>query len=166
MTERRQGGCYCGAIRFACTTVQFTLMCHCSICRRLQSSADGACVSYVPVDDYEVTQGADQLTEYLSPKNYSRSFCKTCGTRVTISFEKSDVELPYVGVYTTLLDEVKDGGSPLSAELAPQVHCFYENRLRNVLDGKPKFADFPDDFGGSGKVFDDHGAVIKPANAG
>ena len=43
-----------------------------------------------------------------APLRYTRRFCSDCGSRVTISFEKSEIESPMVGVYTAALDEVRE----------------------------------------------------------
>lgn len=78
-----QGGCYCGSVRYEISSdPQFTMVCHCSICRRLQSSAMGAPATFFPVDGVKVTKGQEHLTEFLSPRRYSRAFCNKCGTRL------------------------------------------------------------------------------------
>lgn len=156
-----EGGCYCGALRFAAKgPVQFSMVCHCSICRSLQGSAFGALVSFFGADSFEITKGQDKAKEFLSPMSYTRRFCSDCGSRVTISFEKSEIESPMVGVYTTALDELRAGGAAVSDVFEPKYHAFYADRLYDISDGKPKFVDMAAEFGGSGKTLDDHGQPV------
>jgi len=156
-TKPHTGGCYCGAVRFeAQGPVQFSTVCHCSICRRLQASALGAPVTFFPAGSLKITQGADRVTEFYSPKKYSRPFCSVCGTRLSIGFERSDPPLPVVGVYTTLLDDVIEA-KRLEGPYVPANHIFYADRAYDVLDGKPKYVDSPASFGGSDQPLDDRG---------
>ena len=96
MSEQKhyEGGCYCGKVRFLIKgPATGTQICHCSICRRLQGASLGLIASFFPVDNFSVTAGGDQLTEYLSPLKYSRMFCKNCGTRVFIAFDKAEIDI-------------------------------------------------------------------------
>lgn len=159
-TKKYEGGCYCGKVRYeAAGPVQFSLACHCSICRRLHGSSFGSPVTFFEPGDFRFTAGEDSLREFQSPMKYSRCFCGECGTRVTIGFEKSEIDFPVIGVYTTGIDEVKQSGV-LSGEFVPTHHTFYADRTYDVLDGKPKYADMPAETGGSGKMLDDLGNPI------
>ena len=155
-----QGGCYCGSVRYEISSdPQFTLVCHCSICRRLQSSALGAPATFFPVEGLKVTEGEEHLTEFLSPRRFSRVFCNKCGSRLWSNMENSDLNLPMVAVYTTNLDENVHADG-LHREYEPSAHLFYANRLYDCLDGKPKFVDMAEDFGGSGEMLSDRGEPI------
>lgn len=157
-----EGGCYCGTIRFVAETEpQFTLVCHCSICRRLQGSAMGAPATFFPMEGFRVTRGEEYLREFLSPAKFSRMFCEKCGSRLWMGFEKCDLDIPMVAVYTTNLDEVMHADG-LHDVFEPAAHAFYANRLYDCLDGKPKFVDMAVDFGGSGKMLSDRGVPISP----
>ena len=158
--ERYEGGCYCGAVRYELTAPpQATMVCHCSICRHLNGSAMGSPATFFPVEGFRLTQGADHVSEFLSPAKFSRTFCELCGTRLWMGFEKSEFDIPMVAIYTTTLDQIVNGG-PLQAPFAPEQHAFYADRLYDCLDGKPKLVDMPEHFGGSGKMLDDRGNPI------
>lgn len=156
------GGCFCGAVRFSVSgPVVVTQTCHCSICRQLHGTSFGVAAACFGADKFEVTAGEDHLGEFMSPRNFSRMFCRDCGTRVFMKFDKADMEIPLVVVYPTLLDQVKAGGAPLPEELSPRQHVFYADRLYDINDGKAKIADAPKEFGGSGRLLNDDGSPIE-----
>ena len=159
-TEVYEGGCYCGAVRFiARPPVLSAQVCHCSTCRRLQSASLGVLACFFAKDALDFSAGKDKLAEYLSPKSYSRLFCTGCGTRIGLTFEKAPIAIPMVGLYPTVFDKVRDGGA-LPEELRPRMHIYYAERLFDILDGVDKFADTPEQWGGSGKRLDDRGAPL------
>lgn len=158
---RHEGGCHCGTVRFALEAPpQFTMVCHCSICRQLQGSALGAPATFFPAEGFHITAGSDFVSEFMSPRNYSRMFCSKCGTRLWMGFEKCDLDIPMVAVYTTNLDEVLHADG-LNGAFEPAGHAFYADRLYDCLDGKPKFVDMAADFGGSGQLLSDHGVPLE-----
>ncbi|MFN7673920.1 MAG: GFA family protein, partial [bacterium] len=57
----RTGSCHCGDVRFAVRTPDEVEVeaCNCSICART-----GFVHLIVPMDDFELTAGADKLTSY------------------------------------------------------------------------------------------------------
>ena len=74
--ERLAGGCNCGAVRFRVTVRRFdALDCNCSICRK-----KGFVHLIVPLDDFELTSGADQLATYeFNTRIAKHKFCRVCG---------------------------------------------------------------------------------------
>jgi hypothetical protein len=74
-----QGGCHCGAFRFAIhkdEPITRAIECNCSVCTKKG-------VQLVPVDDSEMEflQGWDQLTVYQwGSKTAHHWFCPICGT--------------------------------------------------------------------------------------
>ena len=62
------------------------------------------------------------------------------------------------------LELVKKGnGGVAPEELQPTAHLNYEDRVKDVEDDLPKFADLPAEFGGSGVVMDNQGnPVVTP----
>jgi hypothetical protein len=75
-----EGGCFCGALRFAIDSGEYTAAnCHCTMCRRVHAAPY---VSWlvVPVDKFKYTQG--ETTTLQSSKTGTRYFCSTCGTHV------------------------------------------------------------------------------------
>ena len=71
------GSCHCGAVAF---TVEGdapagAMACNCSHCRR-----KGFLLAFVPIDQFRLDSGADQLTSYgFNKHNIDHQFCTTCG---------------------------------------------------------------------------------------
>lgn len=72
------GGCHCGEVRFEVNTAfEPVVSCNCSIC-----SKSGMLLTFVPADHFNLTSGADNLTDYqFNKKVIHHLFCKTCGVR-------------------------------------------------------------------------------------
>jgi len=80
MAEARtyQGGCHCGAVRYSVTTdLAQVIECNCSHCAK-----KGFLLTFVPTDQFELTSGEEQLSEYLFNTGKIRHrFCKVCGVQ-------------------------------------------------------------------------------------
>ena len=77
-----EGGCGCGAIRYACDAeplVSYT--CHCLECQRLSSSAFTTCIQ-VPAAALSFTRGAAVTRERVadSGNRITTGFCGACGS--------------------------------------------------------------------------------------
>ncbi len=75
-----EGGCFCGALRFAIDGGEYTAAnCHCTMCRRVHAAPY---VSWlvVPVEKFKYTQG--ETTTLQSSETGTRYFCGACGTHV------------------------------------------------------------------------------------
>ncbi len=73
---RYQGSCQCGAV---CYDVEVdlgnTMTCNCSRCQRL-----GFVLAFTPAGNFELTSGADAVTEYrFASQTIRHLFCRTCG---------------------------------------------------------------------------------------
>jgi hypothetical protein len=77
----REGGCLCGAVRYAVNgPLREIIVCHCVECRRWTGRAWPATAAVAT--DLEIT-GSDQLRWLRSPDSDSdadRGFCARCGT--------------------------------------------------------------------------------------
>ncbi len=75
-TTRYEGGCHCGAVRFAVTVERpEALDCNCSICLK-----KGFVHLIVPPTRFELLRGAEALSEYRFGTGVARhTFCRTCG---------------------------------------------------------------------------------------
>jgi hypothetical protein len=74
----REGGCLCGAVRYAATAVGDHLSaCHCENCRRISGSATISVV--VPNGAMRIT-GTKNVGVYISSDWATRSFCTQCGS--------------------------------------------------------------------------------------
>jgi len=73
------GGCHCGAVRFEvlAPAVLDATSCNCSICNKT-----GFLHLIVTADDFRVTAGEDNLTDYrFNTGTAKHLFCKTCGVK-------------------------------------------------------------------------------------
>lgn len=74
-----QGGCHCGAVRFAAEVPRAVrlLACNCSMCAKT-----GFLHLIVPHGDFRLLSGADQLSSYrFGTRAAEHLFCKICGIR-------------------------------------------------------------------------------------
>ena len=79
MSERRTGGCHCGAVRFAVEAPRGApaQTCNCSLCGRL-----GYIHLIVPESRFRITHGEDKLTRYTFNTGTARHlFCRICGVK-------------------------------------------------------------------------------------
>ena len=75
-----EGGCFCGALRFAMDAGDYlTANCHCTMCRRVHA-APYVTWLVVPVAHFRYTKGAP--AELASSAGGTRYFCRHCGTHV------------------------------------------------------------------------------------
>jgi hypothetical protein len=78
--EVREGGCYCGAVRFEVTLpTRFCAHCHCDNCRGAHGAAFVTWAGY-PDAQFRLTAGEDVLRRYETETGATRSFCGRCGT--------------------------------------------------------------------------------------
>jgi hypothetical protein len=71
-----QGGCHCGAVRFAVKVDKHEAIdCNCSICQK-----KGFLHLIVPPEQFELLQGADALNTYTFNTGIAKHhFCSICG---------------------------------------------------------------------------------------
>lgn len=73
-----EGGCHCGAVRFAVTGAPARVgLCHCTDCRR-SSGAPMVAWAVMGEDQFRVTAG--EAKPYASSEHGRRHFCPACGT--------------------------------------------------------------------------------------
>ena len=80
MTEKHQGSCLCGAVRFEIDgAFEHFFLCHCSRCRKGSGSAHGANL-FATQAELAWLSGEDKVTSFaLAGTRHARSFCSTCG---------------------------------------------------------------------------------------
>jgi hypothetical protein len=125
----REGGCFCGALRYTVTgEPRNSAHCHCLHCRKT-SAAAFVTWSTFPAGAFAWTRG--QAASFASRPGVTRTFCSACGTPLT--FETRD-DPADIDVTTCSLD---DPGS-----ITPNDHVFASRMLpwADLKDGLPRFA--------------------------
>jgi hypothetical protein len=75
-----EGGCLCGAVRFAARGEPFsTNACYCTQCRRQTGSALPSFASWKP-DRFALTKGATSF--HMASEKAERHFCPSCGSPI------------------------------------------------------------------------------------
>ncbi|WP_395646807.1 GFA family protein [Terricaulis sp.] len=95
-----EGGCHCGAVRYAISAKPMqSMICHCRTCRRVSG---GLVVAWITVDPaaFAITRGEPK--PYSSSPGVARSFCCDCGAQLTYARED---DASYIDITTTTLDD-------------------------------------------------------------
>jgi len=100
-TEKRIGGCQCGAVRYAVELQPgaTVVSCNCSMCGKA-----GTLLAFVPASRFNLQSGAHATTDYLFNKHHiPHLFCRTCGIKAFARAAGKDGE-PMVAVNVRCLD--------------------------------------------------------------
>jgi hypothetical protein len=126
--DLREGGCFCGKVRYGVTGEPLTsAICHCVSCRRASGAQSVAWLTF-PLDGFSFVSG--DPVEYRSSAEVRRTFCGGCGTSLTY---QHDGDPDFIDVTTASLD--------LPDELPPARHVWLEDKVgwESVNDGLPQF---------------------------
>lgn len=75
-----QGSCLCGKVKYQfLEVVGDYVFCHCKSCRKSSGSAFAANVS-VPIGNFEILSGEDEVNTYESSPGKHRHFCSVCAS--------------------------------------------------------------------------------------
>ena len=132
---RMEGGCYCGAVRYAAEgKPMLKAQCHCRECQYISCGAPNMFLLTRP-GDFRYTKG--------QPKSFSRSdienpvtreFCAECGTHLTTLRPGLDAVVLKVGT----LDDPSLFGAPRMAIFTVDKQVFH-----HIPDGMPAFERMP-----------------------
>lgn len=83
MSDRIEGGCLCGKVRFRVKNrFEQLYLCHCSQCRKITGSAYASILLSQP-DRLEWLAGEDNINRFEYPgRNFTKAFCRDCGSGV------------------------------------------------------------------------------------
>lgn len=82
MSERHEGGCQCGALRYRIeASLHDSAHCHCSICRRSTGGILSTWVT-VPRQAFQWLRGAPKA--FASSASCTRYFCADCGAHLAL----------------------------------------------------------------------------------
>lgn len=83
MTDKIEGQCHCGAVQWqAQLPTTIVLNCHCNMCRQL-SGADYSSWVVVKDEQFSLLKGGGLLASYQASEQFSKTFCRQCGTTVS-----------------------------------------------------------------------------------
>lgn len=135
-----EGGCQCGAVRFAIRGDPLVAYCcHCTDCQQQSSSAFGMSVWFA-ADAFAVTSGTPVIWTARADSGCAKpcAFCPDCGTRLYHGDASGAGTL-----------SVKGGALDDIGHIAPAGHLWTKSALPWVLvriDGDLQYATEPDDF--------------------
>ena len=152
-----EGRCSCGTVRITATgKPRASGYCHCESCRRWHTAPINAWAAW-PGDAVTITQGEEELIQFDAHRRRQfddqevtsdqasangRCSCRRCGAG--IMNRRSDERGSIIIYPSALIDS--------SFVHEPMIHIHYQERVLDVQDGLPKFADSPSEFGGSGEM--------------
>ena len=135
--------CFCGEVEIEITGEPVAMMvCHCTVCRAWSAAPVNGATLFKP-EDVTIIKGAGSLRSFAQSEGHDRSWCEKCGGHVLTDHRKT---YGIVDVYASVIENFR---------FEPTAHVNYENTVLPMQDGLPKFKDFPEDFGGSGKMIDE-----------
>ena len=125
------GGCLCGAVRYGITGAPvLTELCHCKTCRRAAGAPMMAWAAFSR-REFEIVEG--KPAEFVSSPGVVRTFCRRCGTSMTLFDERFAQEI-YVAI----------GSFDEPQAVAPEVHIWRSHRLPwlEIADDLPRYMGF------------------------
>ena len=123
--------CRCGDISYAISRYRFRIICHCSICQRFNDADFGDTLVCGASDIIEPHPDSVKFETYRPPPHIQRGVCGSCGAPAIEVFE-SRVLPDIVMIPFAVHERCKDLEAPVG-------HLFYENRVRDISDGLPKY---------------------------
>ncbi|MDP1553870.1 MAG: GFA family protein [Hyphomonas sp.] len=136
MTQKLEGGCTCGAVRYRLNRApMITHCCHCTWCQRETGSAF---VINAVIESAEVELLAGAPKVILTPSNSGRgqliARCPACQVAVWSHYPTAGEAAAFIRVGT--LDD--------KSAIAPDVHIFRSSAVAwlALTDGKPAFEEF------------------------
>ena len=82
MTTHATGSCLCGKVTYS-TSAAFEIVgaCHCNTCKKITGAAFEI-FAIIDEKNIQLTQGKDNLNEYLISPKAKKHFCSSCGTPI------------------------------------------------------------------------------------
>lgn len=143
--ETHTATCLCGEVEIETKgTPIVSMYCHCSQCRRSNSSEYNFLVSF-PSFRVNIKKGEDHLKDFAVGWMSHRYFCKKCGTRMFNHLKALGIFFCYPNLFEFAGGkERRDGQVPES--WLPQFHAYYSSRLHGMKDfddGLPHYSTAP-----------------------
>ncbi|HEY0107539.1 MAG TPA: GFA family protein [Rhizomicrobium sp.] len=131
MSARLEGGCHCGALRYAVDgEVVRTVVCHCRACQRSLGAAF-AVFANVAAGDFRYARGVPAV--YRSTPQVRREFCGACGTQLVFRRDAA----ARIGVNAATLDDPQ--------QVKPDLHIWSGSDIGwfDTTDPAPRHAQSP-----------------------
>jgi len=130
-----EGGCYCGAVRFAAEGEPvMKAQCHCRECQYITGGSPNVFIA-MPVDGFVYTSGEPQaFTRSNLERPVTREFCATCGTHLATR----PPGFPAVIVKVGALDDPAQFGGPDMA-----IYTIDKQAFHQIPEGVPTFERLP-----------------------
>ena len=142
MSEIFSGPCLCGAVVVEVTGASVSEgYCHCNDCRAW-CGAPVTTYALWPMSQVSYRQGADKLVRFSKTGTTNRVHCSVCGSLVASEL----TDAGFIDVYPLRLE---------GRQFVPQAHVHYASRVIDMPDGVVKFADLPENAGGTGTTISD-----------
>ena len=128
-----RGSCLCGAVRYEVTgPVHDVHHCHCSMCRKSHGAAFST-FARLTAADFHIVAGRERVRGYRSSAPIERTFCDTCGARLTVRFDGMRD-----AVWVSLATFDDDAG------VRPGVHMFVASKASwdEISDPLPQFPEY------------------------
>ena len=138
--ETFKGSCCCGTVQYECLGLPaWSLICHCSLCRRCLSAPYAEMVGYQP-QNFRLVTGEDALGMYNvnGTNKEDRHFCTKCGSACFSILNQTPTKIRSVFLQNfTHPNHGPDG--KIDPRFASTAHIFYASGTICVKDGLPKF---------------------------
>jgi hypothetical protein len=130
-----EGGCYCGAVRYAAEgTPMMKAQCHCRECQYISGGSPNMFL-LMPVKGFVYSKGTPkQFTRSDLEGAVTREFCAECGTHLVTLRPK----LPAVILKVGTLDDPNLFGSPQMA-----IYTLDKQAFHHIPDNMPAFERLP-----------------------
>lgn len=136
MSASHTGRCYCGQVSIEITgQARMHGLCHCTSCRVWHGAPMTAFAGF-PAEAVTITGETIQSSHRGQS---GRVACAACGGAVANLKPDWGVTV----VYATMFPDMP---------FLPALHLHYAERVMDIADGLPKFADFPERLGGTGAM--------------
>jgi len=133
--------CFCGEVELKVGgTPLFVGYCHCQSCRTWLGAPVHA-VTLWQTQDVEVTKGASLLKTFIKMPRSHRQHCTNCGGAVMNAHPLEGEDM--IDVMASLL---------IAFPFEPTMHVHYQERIIDMRDGLPKYAELPEEWGGNGQL--------------
>lgn len=137
-----KGECFCGSVKIEVSGEPHAMgYCHCASCRSWSAAPVNAFSLWEP-QQVKVTAGEENIGTFAKTPVSERKWCTKCGGHVMTNHPPFNLVDVYAATIPTFPHK-------------PGLHVYYSEKVLQIKDGLPKFADFPEAFGGSGATLEE-----------